>query len=408
MKKKKNITSKSNNKGKKSSKRKYQKRNKHTLLIFIILMLVLTALAYGAFYYYQKHKYVFEVFDNIKVPLNTEVNSAEYIKKIENATVTYNSVDTSTIGDKKIEYVVKDKLFKKEHKYYVTVTVTDDTAPVIEGKDSVTIYKNSKIDINSYIKVSDNYDKDLKITHEGEVDTSKNGNYKVIYTVTDSSGNSSSKTITFTVKDKPIYEPVTLENGTVGTTKKGYKIENKNGATYINGIIVANKSYPLSSNYGNGLTSATTNAFNEMKADASAVGIDLYIGSGFRSYNTQKSIYNSYVKRDGKSKADTYSARPGYSEHQTGLAMDICSHNLEKSCVNSRFNNTEPANWLSQNAHLYGFILRYPSGKTNETGYIYESWHYRYVGKELASILYNGGDWITLESYLGITSKYAE
>ncbi|MBO4600831.1 MAG: D-alanyl-D-alanine carboxypeptidase family protein [Bacilli bacterium] len=406
MKKKKKISSKG--KSKKNTKAKYKKRNKHSLLIFIILIVVLFTLAYAAFYYYQKHKYVFELFDGVNVELNTEVNSADYIKKIENATVTYNSVDTSTIGDKKIEYIVKDKLFKKEHKYYLTIKVTDDTAPVIEGKDSVTIYKNSKIDLNSYIKVSDNYDKDLNITHEGEVDTSKNGTYKVKYTVTDSSGNSSTKTITFTVKDKPIYEPVTLENGTVGTTSKGYKIENKNGATYINGIIIANKSYPLSSNYGNGLTKEVNNAFNEMKAAAASVGIDLYIGSGFRSYNTQKSIYNSYVKRDGKSKADTYSARPGYSEHQTGLAMDICSHNLEKSCVNSRFNNTEPANWLSQNAHLYGFILRYPSGKTGETGYIYESWHYRYVGKELATILYNGGNWITLENYLGITSKYAD
>ena len=406
MKKKKKTTSKS--KGKKSSKARYQKKNKHTLLIFIILLIILASLAYGAFYYYQKHKYVFEVFDGAKVSLNTEVNSADYIKKIKNATVTYNNVDTSTVGDKKIEYIVKDKLFKKEHKYYVTITVTDDEAPTIDGKDNITIYKNSKIDIHSYVKTSDNYDKDLILTHEGEVDTSKNGTYKVKYTVTDSSGNLASKTITFTVKDKPIYEPVTLENGTVGTTSKGYKIENKNGATYINGIIIANKSYPLSSTYGGGLTSGVTNAFNEMKADAAAVGIDLYIGSGYRSYNTQKSIYNSYVKRDGKTKADTYSARPGYSEHQTGLAMDICSHNLEKSCVNSRFNNTEPANWLNQNAYLYGFILRYPSGKTGETGYIYESWHYRYVGKELASILYNGGNWITLESYLGITSKYAD
>lgn len=399
MKKKKKSTSK---------RKKYSKKNKHSLLIFLIFLFILVLLAFGTYYYYENYYVVFKLEDNVVAELNANINPNDYIKEIKHASVSYSAVDTSTIGDKKIEYIVKDNILKRKKSYYLNIKITDNKAPVIEGKENVTIYKNSKIDLNSYIKVSDNYDKNLSITREGSVDTTKNGTYKVTYIVTDSSGNKTTKTVTFTVKDKQITEPVTLSDGVVGTTSKGYKIENKNGATYINGIIIANKSYPLSSTYGNGLTSATTNAFNEMKADAAAVGIDLYIGSGFRSYNTQKSIYNSYVKRDGKSKADTYSARPGYSEHQTGLAMDICSHNLEKSCVNSRFNNTEPANWLNQNAYLYGFILRYPSGKTGETGYIYESWHYRYVGKELASILYNGGNWITLESYLGITSKYSE
>ena len=143
-----------------------------------------------------------------------------------------------------------------------------------------------------------------------------------------------------------------------------------------------------------------------MKAAAALDGFEIRIGSGYRSYKSQTTIYKNYVKRDGQAKADTYSARPGHSEHQSGLAIDICASGYK--CIGSGFNGTPPANWLSENAYKYGFILRYPNGKSNETGYKFESWHYRYVGVELATKLYNGGNWITLEDYLGITSKYSE
>ena len=133
-------------------------------------------------------------------------------------------------------------------------------------------------------------------------------------------------------------------------------------------------------------------------------GYNMWAQSGFRSYDTQKSIYNRYVNNDGKAKADRYSARPGYSEHQTGLAFDVCAK--DKPCINSGFDDTPEAKWLSENAYKYGFILRYVKGKEDETGYMYESWHFRYVGKELAEKLYNDGNWITMETYFGITSSY--
>ena len=372
-------------------------------VIFIILF---TLLSSGGYWFYKNYKYTFKVKNNVTVLVGDFVDPKAYIIKKENCSVKYDEVDTSSVGDFKVKYTVTDK-FKKKHIYYLTVSVKDNEAPLISSKDSITIYKDSKFNISSYVKATDNVDKDIKISYEGNVDSSKTGTYKIKVIAEDLSGNKSNKDISIIVKEKPIYEPLTLENGTVGTTSKGNKIENKNGATYINGILVANKSYPVSANYGKGLTGDTSSAFNEMKNAASLAGIDIYIGSGYRSYNTQKSIYNSYVKRDGRSAADTYSARPGYSEHQTGLAVDICSHNEYKACVNSNFNNTATAKWLNDNAHYYGFILRYPSGKSSETGYKYESWHYRYVGKELATTLYNNGDWITLESYLGITSKYS-
>ena len=193
-----------------------------------------------------------------------------------------------------------------------------------------------------------------------------------------------------------------------GTTSKGYKIETKNGITYVDGYLIANKSYGLPSNYNPGsLTSETKKAANEMFDDyKEETGIKMWAQSGFRSYEKQESIYKRYVNRDGQKAADRYSARPGHSEHQTGLAFDVCVKGYESECINSGFNDTKPAKWLSANAYKYGFILRYPKGKEDETGYKHESWHFRYVGKDLAKALYNDENWITMEDYFGIDSKY--
>ena len=198
------------------------------------------------------------------------------------------------------------------------------------------------------------------------------------------------------------------EGGTVvGTTSKGYEVKNIDGLYYVDGYLIANKTYDLPDTYSPGAVNTTVkSAADKMFAAAkSEKGFNLYIASGFRSYSTQKSIYERYVSRDGKAKADTYSARPGYSEHQTGLAFDVCDSNVS-ACITSGFDNTDQAKWLSENAYKYGFILRYVKNKDNETGYMYESWHFRYVGKELAEKLYNNGNWITMESYFGLTSSY--
>lgn len=172
---------------------------------------------------------------------------------------------------------------------------------------------------------------------------------------------------------------------------------------------MVNKTYSLPSNFApnnlvtiNGyikVVDYVKNAFNELKSDASSIGLNIYASSGYRSYSDQKYIYNNYVKMDGQEKADTYSARAGYSEHQTGLAIDV-------NTIDMTFDNTEESIWLKENCYRYGFIIRYPKNKDSITGYMYEPWHIRYVGKELAKKLYNDGQWITLEEYYGIESKY--
>jgi D-alanyl-D-alanine carboxypeptidase len=183
-------------------------------------------------------------------------------------------------------------------------------------------------------------------------------------------------------------------------TNKGYDIEVINGITYIDNILIVNKTYNIPKKYGNGLTKETQNAFKQMAADAKSIGLNLYIASGYRSFDLQESIYNNYVATDGQEEADTYSARAGHSEHQTGLAFDL-------NDISDEFANTLEGKWVHDNCHKYGLIIRYPKGKDKLTGYIYEPWHLRYVGNDLAKTLYNNGNWITLEEHFGITSQYA-
>ncbi len=180
---------------------------------------------------------------------------------------------------------------------------------------------------------------------------------------------------------------------------KGYKIVEKEGLTYIDDILIANKSYSLPMDYEPGIDYEAENAFYEMQSNASYEGLDIYIASGFRSYEDQDRIYNNYASYDGYEAADTYSARPGHSEHQTGLAFDLNS-------IETSFADTAEGQWIKDNAHKYGFIIRYPEGKEDITGYMYEPWHIRYLGIEKATEVYESG--LTLEEFLGIDSVYAE
>lgn len=137
-------------------------------------------------------------------------------------------------------------------------------------------------------------------------------------------------------------------------------------------------------------------AVNQLFAGAKAEGISLLGVSAYRSHATQTSLFNTYVNRDGYEKARTYSALPGTSEHETGLAIDVTGGN-GKCAAESCFGGTKEAIWLEQHAAEYGFIIRYPQGKESITGYKYEPWHLRYVGKEIALEIMKKG--ITLEEY---------
>ncbi len=277
----------------------------------------------------------------------------------------------------------------------VILSIVDTTAPILTLKD-VTLTKGQDITAESFVEnCTDNSKTECHLAFAQETIPNAVGEHEIVIKASDDSGNETIKTAKLFVK-----ENLNKTANTIGKTSKGYDIVTKNGVTYINGVLVVNKTYSLPSNYGNGLTTETLTAFNKMKQEASNSGLSLSIVSGFRSYDYQRNLYNRYVNEDGQAAADTYSARPGHSEHQSGLAFDL-------NWVDNAFKNTHEGQWLFNNAYKYGFILRYPENKTAETGYIFEPWHYRYVGIDLATRLYNGGNWITLEDYFGITSNYS-
>ena len=170
--------------------------------------------------------------------------------------------------------------------------------------------------------------------------------------------------------------------------------------TYIDGILIANKKYPLPEDFNPGENAEARAAFEQMATDAKALGFDLVAFSGFRSYEYQTTLYNNYVNRDGKEAADRYSARPGHSEHQTGLAFDIGEKSREDLWLTAEFGETPAGKWLADNAYKYGFILRYPEGKEDVTGFMYEAWHFRYLGVEKATEVKQTG--LTLEEYLSV------
>ena len=134
-------------------------------------------------------------------------------------------------------------------------------------------------------------------------------------------------------------------------------------------------------------------AFVKMATDAKAAGYTIKINSGYRSYSKQRGMYNNYVAGHGKAEADTFSARPGFSEHQTGLAIDLSSPGVGYWS----FGDSAAGRWVHANAHKYGFILRYLEDKTDITGYIYECMHFRYVGVDAATFIYENG--IAYEDY---------
>ena len=124
------------------------------------------------------------------------------------------------------------------------------------------------------------------------------------------------------------------------------------------------------------------------------LGMTIKVTTGYRSYNFQSTLYNNYVKADGIKNADTYSARPGFSEHQLGYSADVTNG---KNVSFGEFENTKEYKWLKDNAHKFGFILRYPKDKEYLTGYVFEAWHYRYVGIDMATYIYENN--LTYEEY---------
>ena len=416
---------------------------KRVLLMFMCLILVAGCEKKVEPEKKEETKPVSVQLEDVEVELGTELlNTKGIISVINGELVTEEEkVETSVLGVQKVKIVAKNEA-GEEKEFEYNVKVVDKTAPVITYKKKLTTTEGKKFNLLSGVSAKDNSLEKVTVKVEGDYDFDKAGTYKLYYVCKDSSGNTAKEEFSLVVKEKPVEQPVEPKqeekkeeqpkeeeapkkeetkktttsgynpNGTDASlngtkTSKGYTITVKNGITYIDGIMIANKTYSLPKSYApGGLTSATKAAMNEMIAAAKKDGVSLYVASGFRSWTTQNNLWQKRAKNYGKAFADSGTARGGYSEHQTGLAADICGSG--SGCISPEYHNSKGAKWMTANAYKYGLVLRYPKGKENLTGYKYESWHFRYVGKDLAKKLYNNGNWITLEEYFGITSKYAD
>lgn len=260
---------------------------------------------------------------------------------------------------------------------YIFIFYNPFLSITLNGKNNYEIEVNSNYIDELYKAKLFNLDMNSKVIIDSNLNTSKIGNYKITYT------------IKFLKTVKRVSRYINVINSE--NIKQVFSIKNESGVTYINGILIVNKTYSLPSDYAPGINHTALYYLHMLQADAKAVGIDIPVISAYRSYETQKALFDSYYAKDGD-KADTYSARPGHSEHQTGLAFDV-------GAIDDNYGDTIGGKWLYNNCANYGFIIRYLKGKEDITGYKYEPWHIRYVGS-VAEYIMNQG--ITLEEYLNI------
>lgn len=182
------------------------------------------------------------------------------------------------------------------------------------------------------------------------------------------------------------YEPV-------DSAEESVKVS-EDGLTFVHGILLVNKKHGVPDDYAPGMDLQAQSQCSRLIADMQEQGMNVSSSTtNYRSYPYQSELYDSYVSTYGQEEADTFSARPGYSEHQTGLAFDL----LDPS--GQLLTSPAEAQWLLDHAAEYGFIVRYPQGKENITGYQAEPWHIRYIGEEAEAIAASG---LTLEEYLGV------
>ncbi len=366
-------------------RRKRKKKNKYiiSILLFIILSIPLfiyknQIIDYISLLNSDYNKETIKVLkENNKFKY---INSKKYSKTLEKI-VNTDYFDSKYIDSyTEINYKEEDN-FLENIASLLNIGYTSDDINNIYSKlsnDNITLLKNNK-----YVdKISDilelSYFKDNLLNRYINYYTSKEYNYTDAITYVNIGLDNEYYTNTTNIDNK---DDITV------LVNKYHNL----GNDYIpSDLVDVNSSYRTKENK---LKKVANDNFVTMADDAKKEGIKLLVGSGYRSYKTQYDLYNYYVSVDGKKEADTYSARPGYSEHQTGLAIDIVGSNW--SFIEA---NTKEYNWLIDNSYKYGFILRYPKGKERITGYIYEPWHYRYVGKDIATYIHENS--LTYDEYM--------
>lgn len=350
------------------------------LTIFLLAILLVISLLIAYFFYTQKQEETYnsiniKFIDETNFEYGSDVSSEEIVDSVFGEIVgDYPQINTLKVGKQILDFNVEHKGQAKLIQH--TIEIVDTQFPEITLKKEIVNLKhgenyNPRDNVDSIFDLVDGEIIDFEVKHS--LDINKAGNYTVEVIAKDSNGNKTNAKFTIVVEEKEI----AIE-----------EVE----PTYINSILLVNKTYHLPSDFG-GENSIANQALGELQVAAKEAGYDLPLLSGYRSYNYQKQLFQNYTNKYGEDKANTFSARAGQSEHQTGLAFDVGS-------INDDYGNTEAGLWLKENCAQHGFIIRYLKGKEHITGYKYEPWHIRYVGTEHSIPIMEQG--ITLEEYLGI------
>lgn len=349
---------------------------------------------------FLREELVFEYGVSLPLTLNEMAADQDYEGTIQDT-----DIDTSVLGTTIYPIVIEDP--QGTFTANITVTVVDThPADIVLKSDRIEIIQGTLLDVGANIEsVQDAVDGALPLSENPgtedrhyytlafDVDINTPGTYPVTVNAKDRNGNDSTSSFTVIVQERPLSAPL-----------------------YINGILIANKSYALPEDFVPELTyfdsaysvssgyrgePETVAQFQAMvDAMESEIGLRMLVTSSYRSYELQRTLYQRYVSNDGVAQADRYSARPGHSEHQTGLTVDV----LAPGSSMEQFGSSTQYQWVKSNAHRFGFIIRYQEEKEAITGYRFEPWHLRYLGVEIATDVYNST--LSLEEYLGISSYY--
>ena len=373
-------------------------KKKRIIIGAVSSMLVLTVSA-GTWYLNQPcliyHDFSFEYGKPISIT-KEEILIQEDLKRIKDF-----KIDLSDIkNEKDKEYpevgnyeckVTYSKWFIP-HTSSIQIQVEDTTKPKFSKFSDVVeipLDSDQNYDFSSYFLAEDLSETSIQYKTE-EVDFLNPGDYRMMIIASDTYGNSIEKECIVRVQ----YEKETSSPNKSAENEEGQSVVSSD-PYYVQGIMVVNKKHGLPANYAPQENAEAGAKIRQLIADMQRQGYSISSSySGYRSYTYQSSLYNNYVNSYGQAQADRFSARPGYSEHQTGMAFDL------KHSNGTLVETTPEVNWIAAHAHEYGFIVRYPSGKETATGYMPEPWHLRYVGDQ-ASAIYASG--LTLEEYLGIS-----
>lgn len=358
-----------------------KKKIKKTFKIFLSIILILV-ISVSSYFVYNKFFRKEEVVSEVSKLMNEyNINESEYSKTLEFVLLN-NIYDEEYLDDyKDIEFVNSNNFAN---------IITTFLPKGYSGKEINYITKLSEKNIEKlknrdYVDISKYY-------NISNFDVDKIDRYNIYYEKND-----------YDIKDVVTYVNINLDLPVYSDTTE---VKDPDSL-----LVLVNKYNGLPSGYepsdlayvpgayGNNvpMRKVIKEPFLELQAAAKKeAGINFMPTTAYRGEVFQRTLYNNYVASDGKDAADTYSARPGYSEHQTGLSIDLKNTNISGS---TRLSNSD-FDWLSNNAYRWGFIIRFPKDKTYITGYQFENWHIRYVGLEAAKIIYDEN--LTLEEYIDL------